>query len=76
MYSYDRRASSRFKHWTRKQRSRELASIQDYLMDLDAYGTKLPSKIQRIADLPRKLTEAEEDVLMEWGYSNVPQDYR
>lgn len=74
MYGYDRTAS-RFKRWTRKERDRELGRVWDYIMDLDADGGRLPPKIQRLVGLHRKMTEAEEDEMLEWGYSNVPGYY-
>lgn len=74
MYSYDRTAS-RYKHWSRRERDRELGRLMDYLMDLDADGTPPPPKIQRLADKPGRLSEAEEDILLAWSESNTPGHY-
>lgn len=74
MYSYDRRGS-KFRHWTRKERAKELGRLMDYAMDLEADGDSLPPKIQHLMDLNRDLTEKEEDILIEWSYSNTPGYY-
>jgi len=68
--------TSPYKHWTNRERARELGRMNSYIMDMDADGIQPEPRIQKILDLNRKLTPQEEDVLIAWSESNTPGFYQ